>query len=64
MKPLRSRTARSTALDEVKVEGDPGAGDVTIRYLRAGRVLAVATMGRDLESLEAEVALGAAGGAR
>jgi NADPH-dependent 2,4-dienoyl-CoA reductase/sulfur reductase-like enzyme/nitrite reductase/ring-hydroxylating ferredoxin subunit len=49
--------------DRVEVDGDPNGGDAAFRYLRGGRVLAVATVGRDQESLEAEVALSHVGGA-
>ena len=37
--------------------GDPGALDCAVRYKLAGRVLAVATIGRDLESLRSEAAM-------
>jgi NADPH-dependent 2,4-dienoyl-CoA reductase/sulfur reductase-like enzyme/nitrite reductase/ring-hydroxylating ferredoxin subunit len=39
--------------DAIEVEGDIGARDAELRYLRDGRILAVATVGRDLRSLEA-----------
>jgi NADPH-dependent 2,4-dienoyl-CoA reductase/sulfur reductase-like enzyme len=45
------------AFDDVRIEGDPAAHDCKVSYLKAGRVLAVATVGRDLENLEAEVEL-------
>ena len=45
------------AWDEARVDGDISAKDCRIDYVRQGRVLAVATLGRDLESLEAERAL-------
>jgi apoptosis-inducing factor 3 len=41
--------------DEMAIEGDPAAGDCLVRYKQAGRILAVATMGRDVASLEAEL---------
>ncbi|MBI5716873.1 MAG: FAD-dependent oxidoreductase [Burkholderiales bacterium] len=41
--------------DEIVVEGDIAARDCAVRYKRAGRVLAVATIYRDVESLRAEV---------
>jgi apoptosis-inducing factor 3 len=41
--------------DQVAVEGDVAAGDCLLRFKRAGRVLAVASISRDLESLQAEL---------
>lgn len=43
--------------DKVEIDGSLAARDCTIRYLRGGKTLAVATVGRDRESLEAEAAL-------
>jgi NADPH-dependent 2,4-dienoyl-CoA reductase/sulfur reductase-like enzyme len=43
--------------DEIAIEGDIDAKDCLLRYKRGGRVLAVASMFRDLESLEAELAM-------
>jgi NADPH-dependent 2,4-dienoyl-CoA reductase/sulfur reductase-like enzyme len=43
--------------DEIDVAGDLAAGDCTATFRRDGRTLAVATIGRDRESLRAEVAL-------
>ncbi|HEX6707213.1 MAG TPA: FAD-dependent oxidoreductase [Albitalea sp.] len=40
--------------DTTRVEGDLDARDAQVSFLREGRVLAVATVGRDLESLRAE----------
>lgn len=37
--------------DEVRVDGDPSAGDCAVSYLRAGAELALATVGRDAASL-------------
>ena len=53
--------------DAIEVEGDIGARDAMVRYRRSGKVLAVATVGRELRSLEAEAAMernliGAGGG--
>jgi NADPH-dependent 2,4-dienoyl-CoA reductase/sulfur reductase-like enzyme len=48
--------------DSVEIEGDPGALDCAVRYKLAGRVLAVATIGRDLESLQSEAAMESASG--
>ncbi len=50
--------------DRIEVEGDPAAQDCTVRYHREGRVLAVATVGRDLAALKAEVELERAVGGR
>ncbi|MFL5581146.1 MAG: FAD-dependent oxidoreductase [Gemmatimonadaceae bacterium] len=43
--------------DKVEVDGDPSARDVAVRFKRAGRTLAVASIFRDIESLTAEVAM-------
>jgi len=43
--------------DELTVEGDIAAKDCLVRIRRAGRTLAVATIFRDVQSLEAEVSL-------
>ena len=43
--------------DEIVIDGDIAAKDCLLRFKRDGRVLAVASIFRDLESLEAEVAM-------
>lgn len=43
--------------DEVAVDGAPAKRDATVTFSRDGRAVAVATMGRDLESLEREAAM-------
>lgn len=43
--------------DEIEMDGDPQARDCVLRYKRAGRVLAVASIFRDAESLSAELAM-------
>jgi NADPH-dependent 2,4-dienoyl-CoA reductase/sulfur reductase-like enzyme/nitrite reductase/ring-hydroxylating ferredoxin subunit len=43
--------------DEIAVEGDIAARDCLLRYKSGGRVLAVASIYRDLGSLEAELAM-------
>jgi NADPH-dependent 2,4-dienoyl-CoA reductase/sulfur reductase-like enzyme/nitrite reductase/ring-hydroxylating ferredoxin subunit len=43
--------------DAIEVQGDVGAADAELRYLRDGKVVAVATVGRDLRSLEAAAAM-------
>jgi 3-phenylpropionate/trans-cinnamate dioxygenase ferredoxin reductase subunit len=45
------------AWDRSEVEGDLAAHDGKVSYFKAGRLVAVATVGRDHENLEAEVAL-------
>ena len=43
--------------DEIAIDGDIMGKDCLIRYMRKGRVMAVASIFRDLESLKAEVML-------
>ena len=43
--------------DEIAIDGDIAAKDCLLRYKRNGRVLAVASIYRDLASLEAELAM-------
>jgi NADPH-dependent 2,4-dienoyl-CoA reductase/sulfur reductase-like enzyme/nitrite reductase/ring-hydroxylating ferredoxin subunit len=43
--------------DEAVIDGDLAARDATITYKRGGKVLAVATIGRDLAALHAEIEL-------
>jgi apoptosis-inducing factor 3 len=43
--------------EEIRLSGSLEALDCKVEYLRGGRVAAVATIGRDRESLQAEVAL-------
>jgi hypothetical protein len=43
--------------NELDIDGDIGARDCALRYKRAGRLLAVATICRDAESLMAEAAM-------
>jgi NADPH-dependent 2,4-dienoyl-CoA reductase/sulfur reductase-like enzyme/nitrite reductase/ring-hydroxylating ferredoxin subunit len=43
--------------DELAIDGDIAARDCTVKYKRSGRVLAVASIYRDVESLMAEVAM-------
>ena len=50
--------------DAIEVDGDPSARDVAVRFRRAGRTLAVASIFRDRESLTAEVDLEMSAGIR
>jgi NADPH-dependent 2,4-dienoyl-CoA reductase/sulfur reductase-like enzyme/nitrite reductase/ring-hydroxylating ferredoxin subunit len=47
--------------DEIAIDGDIGAKDCLVRYKSAGRVLAVASIYRDVASLQAEIAMERAG---
>jgi NADPH-dependent 2,4-dienoyl-CoA reductase/sulfur reductase-like enzyme len=46
--------------DKIDIEGDIKARDCLVRYRRDGRVLAVASIFRDLDNLKAEAAMGQA----
>ncbi|MDX8463976.1 oxidoreductase C-terminal domain-containing protein, partial [Mesorhizobium humile] len=43
--------------DEIAVEGDVAARNCLLRFKRGGRTLAAASIFRDVESLEAELAM-------
>jgi len=43
--------------DDIAIDGDIAKRDCTLRYRRGGRALAVASIGRDRESLLAELAM-------
>ena len=43
--------------DEIEIDGDIKTKDCLLRYKRAGRVLAVASISRDVENLQAELAM-------
>jgi apoptosis-inducing factor 3 len=45
------------AWDDVGIDGDPAARDCLVRYRRNGKVLAVASIFRDVESLKQEAAM-------
>ena len=47
----------ASASDDIRIDGDLERRDCTIRYERGGRLLAAATMSRDLENLKAELEL-------
>jgi apoptosis-inducing factor 3 len=53
----------ATSWDELTVEGDIASRDCVLRYRRNGRLLAAASIHRDVLSLEAELALEADSGA-
>jgi NADPH-dependent 2,4-dienoyl-CoA reductase/sulfur reductase-like enzyme/nitrite reductase/ring-hydroxylating ferredoxin subunit len=42
--------------DELSIDGDPDARDCAVEYRSGGKVIAVATIGRDVANLEAELA--------
>jgi hypothetical protein len=55
---------RAEAWDEIVTEGDVMSKDRVLRFKRNGQVSAVASIFRDLESLEAEVLMERANGAQ
>jgi 3-phenylpropionate/trans-cinnamate dioxygenase ferredoxin reductase subunit len=50
----------ATTWDAARLEGDPASRDCRVELSSKGTLLAVITLGRDRQSLEAEVALGRA----
>jgi NADPH-dependent 2,4-dienoyl-CoA reductase/sulfur reductase-like enzyme/nitrite reductase/ring-hydroxylating ferredoxin subunit len=56
-----SYVGHAAGWDGTTVSGDLQARDFAVRYLSGGRVAALATVGRDLESLRTEEALGSGG---
>lgn len=58
-----SYVGHAPSWDSVSIDGDPEALDCRVEYRRGGRTLAVATVNRDRQSLEAEVALQSSGAA-
>lgn len=52
-----SYVGHAAAWDRAEISGDPASGDCAVSYFKGDRKLAVATLGRDLESLRAEVEL-------
>jgi len=51
-----SYSGHAEAFDAAEIAGSVAKEDATIRYTKAGKVLAVATLGRDLANLKAEAA--------
>jgi NADPH-dependent 2,4-dienoyl-CoA reductase/sulfur reductase-like enzyme/nitrite reductase/ring-hydroxylating ferredoxin subunit len=47
----------ASSWDALQIDGTPESGSCRVRYERAGRLLAVATIGRDVQNLQAEVDL-------
>jgi hypothetical protein len=43
--------------DDIAIDGDIAAQDCILRYRRNGKILAVASIYRDRENLEAEIAM-------
>jgi NADPH-dependent 2,4-dienoyl-CoA reductase/sulfur reductase-like enzyme len=43
--------------DRIDLDGDLGARSFTVRFVRGGRLLAAATVGRDRENLKLELAM-------
>jgi NADPH-dependent 2,4-dienoyl-CoA reductase/sulfur reductase-like enzyme/nitrite reductase/ring-hydroxylating ferredoxin subunit len=58
-----SYIGHAPAWDRAELSGDPASGSCEVSYFAGGRKLAVATLGRDLDSLRAEVAFEKAMGA-
>jgi len=50
-------TGHAEKWDSIEVDGDPAAGDCAVRYSLEGELLAIATIGRDLENLQTELAM-------
>ena len=51
----RTSSRNSPAQDEIAIEADIAARDCLLRYKAEGRVMAVASIFRDLDSLRAEI---------
>jgi NADPH-dependent 2,4-dienoyl-CoA reductase/sulfur reductase-like enzyme/nitrite reductase/ring-hydroxylating ferredoxin subunit len=51
-----SYVGHAPAWDRADLSGDPASGSCEVTFYAAGRKLAVATLGRDLDSLQAELA--------
>jgi apoptosis-inducing factor 3 len=51
-------------VDQIQVDGSIEAGDATVRFLHSGRLMAAASLGRDVENLQIELAMETEGRAR
>ncbi|PPD23653.1 MAG: pyridine nucleotide-disulfide oxidoreductase [Methylocystis sp.] len=58
-----SYIGNAASWDRLEMSGDPAAADCAVSYFKGDRLLAVATIGRDLDNLRAEVAFEARIGA-
>jgi NADPH-dependent 2,4-dienoyl-CoA reductase/sulfur reductase-like enzyme/nitrite reductase/ring-hydroxylating ferredoxin subunit len=47
-------TGHADQWDEIRIEGSIADQDCAVRYVRGGKIIAIATMGRDKENLETE----------
>jgi NADPH-dependent 2,4-dienoyl-CoA reductase/sulfur reductase-like enzyme/nitrite reductase/ring-hydroxylating ferredoxin subunit len=54
----------ATKWDSIEIDGDPDTHDCAARFVRDGRTLAIATVGRDIENLKGEVELERTSGRR
>jgi len=50
-------TGHAEKWDEIQIDGSIADQDCAVRYMRGGKTIAIATMGRDKENLEAEGAM-------
>ncbi len=50
-----SYVGHAEGFDTARVDGDIAGGDATVRFTREGRLLAAATLGRDIDSLKIEL---------
>lgn len=55
--PSNGMKSHAEQWDEIAIEGDIAGRDCLLKYKRKGRVLAVASIYRDLASLQAELAM-------
>jgi NADPH-dependent 2,4-dienoyl-CoA reductase/sulfur reductase-like enzyme/nitrite reductase/ring-hydroxylating ferredoxin subunit len=51
-------TGHAAGWDEIRIDGDPATHDFIARYFRGGKLVAAASLGRDLENLSVEAELG------
>jgi hypothetical protein len=50
-------TGHAESWDKIEFDGDMNDGDCAVRYFQRGKLLAIATMGRDRENLQTERAM-------